>query len=45
MEPLMLGMRTIWIKTREQNKEKGYEPDKVIKSLRELPEVLRSLES
>jgi len=39
------GMRTIWIKTREQNKEKGYEPDKVIKSLRELPEVLRSLES
>lgn len=39
------GMRTIWIKTREQNKEEGYEPDKVIKSLRELPEVLRSLES
>ena len=38
-------MRTIWIKTREQNKEEGYEPDKVIKSLRELPEVLRSLES
>ncbi len=39
------GMRTIWIKTREQNKKKGYEPDKVIKSLRELPKVLRSLES
>ncbi len=39
------GMHTIWIKTREQNKEKGYEPDKVIKSLRELPEGLRSIES
>jgi putative hydrolase of the HAD superfamily len=38
------GMKVIWVKTKEQPKIEGYEPDGVITSLLELPDVLRSLE-
>jgi putative hydrolase of the HAD superfamily len=38
------GMKVIWVKTKEQPRIEGYEPDGVITSLLELPEVLRSLE-
>jgi len=38
------GMRVIWVKTKEQPWVEGHEPDGVITSLLELPEVLRSLE-
>lgn len=38
------GMKVIWVKTKEQPLIEGYEPDGVITSLLELPEVLRSLE-
>ena len=38
------GMRTIWVKTREQEQRPGYVPDAVITSLLEFPETLRALE-
>ena len=38
------GMRTIWVKTREQVQKPGYVPDMVISSLVEFPEALRALE-
>ena len=38
------GMRTIWIKTRDQEQKDGYFPDVVIQSLLEIPKSLRSLE-
>lgn len=38
------GMKVIWVKTKETPYIEGYEPDGVIESLWELPEVLRSLE-
>jgi putative hydrolase of the HAD superfamily len=38
------GMRTIWIKTQEQEQIEGYLPDVVIQSLLEIPRSLRSLE-
>jgi FMN phosphatase YigB (HAD superfamily) len=38
------GMRIIWVKTKEQNFLPEYKPDGVIKSLFELPKVLRSLD-
>lgn len=38
------GMRVVWVKTKEQPRIEGYEPHGVITSLRELPDVLRSLE-
>ena len=38
------GMKVIWIKTREQPRIEGYEPDGVITSLLELPEAMRVLE-
>lgn len=38
------GMRTIWVKTREQEQRPGYVPDAVITSLLELPETLKALE-
>ena len=37
-------MRTIWVKTREQEQRQGYVPDAVITSLLEFPETLRALE-
>lgn len=38
------GMRVVWVKTKEQPSIAGYEPHRVITSLLELPEALRSLE-
>lgn len=38
------GMKVIWVKTKEMDYIDGYEPDGVITSLLELPEVLKSLE-
>jgi putative hydrolase of the HAD superfamily len=38
------GMKVVWVKTKEQEFVPGYEPDGVIESLFELPDVLRSLE-
>ena len=38
------GMRVVWVKTKEQPSIEGYEPHRVITSLLELPEALRSLE-
>jgi putative hydrolase of the HAD superfamily len=38
------GMRTVWVKTREQEQRPGYVPDAVISSLLELPDALRALE-
>ncbi len=38
------GMRTIWVKTREQVMKPGYKPDAVINSLLEFPDALRVLE-
>ena len=38
------GMKTIWVKTREQEQKPGYSPDAVISSLLEFPEALRVLE-
>jgi putative hydrolase of the HAD superfamily len=38
------GMRTIWVKTREQEQKEGYVPDVIIQSLLEIPKSLRSLE-
>lgn len=37
------GMRTIWVKTREQDQRQGYVPDAVITSLLEFPETIRAL--
>jgi len=38
------GMRTIWVKTREQVMKPGYKPDAVINSLLAVPDALRTLE-
>ena len=38
------GMKVLWVKTKEQPRIEGYEPDCVITSLLELPDALRSLE-
>lgn len=38
------GMRSIWVKTREQVMKPGYKPDAVISSLLEFPDALRALE-
>jgi len=38
------GMRTIWVKTREQVMKPGYKPNAVISSLLEFPDALRALE-
>jgi len=38
------GMRTIWVKTREQVQKQGYVPDAIISGLNEFPEALRTLE-
>ena len=37
------GMRTIWVKTREQEQKLGYVADFIIDSLLELPGILRAL--
>ena len=38
------GMRTIWVKTRNQEHKPGYDADIVLKSLAEVPDALRALE-
>jgi HAD superfamily hydrolase (TIGR01509 family) len=37
------GMRTIWVKTREQEQKRGYVADVILDSLFELPDALRVL--
>ena len=36
------GMKTIWVKTREQEQKPGYVADVVLNSLFELPDVLEA---
>ena len=38
------GMRSIWVKTREQVQKAGYVPDAIISGLDEFPDALRALE-
>ena len=38
------GMRSIWVKTREQVQKPGYVPDAIISGLDEFPDALRALE-
>ena len=38
------GMRTIWVKTREQEQKSGYIPDAIISGLDEFRDALRALE-
>jgi putative hydrolase of the HAD superfamily len=41
--PKAVGMKTVYIKRREEKQFKNVKPDKVIKSLKDLPKVLQKL--